>query len=74
MASRNSLANLDRDNSGEPGGSPPTRYALVERETGAIVVAGSAAIRDTLMIDGAARLATARDLEVGGRADLIDLL
>lgn len=69
-----SLANLDRDNSGDPGGSLPRRYPLIDLDHGGLVVVSGAEARDANVTSGLARLATAEDLDVAGRLDLLDLI
>lgn len=72
-SARASLANLDRDGSGEPGGSLPRRFPMIHLETGAVLVLRIEA-RDQCLSEATARLATAADLEIAGRSDLADLL
>lgn len=69
-----SLANLDRDNNGDPGGSLPKRYPVVGFSTGGVHVVTGAEARDELIDAGLARLATADDLDIAGRRDLLHLL
>ncbi|MBX3480086.1 MAG: hypothetical protein KF842_06775 [Caulobacter sp.] len=64
------MANLDRDGDGAPGGSLPRRTPLVDLKTGVIVVA-EAAVATARLADGSARRASARDLRIAGRSDLI---
>ena len=70
-------ADFDHDDDGKPGGGKPdanaVRVALVEVETGAILTTSQRTAARQVAA-GTARKATAQDLEIAGRRDLLPLL